>query len=174
LALVVAVIACSIGAAVGTAASSPLLQPNGIGSVHFGMQKVRALSELTALLGAPSSRFVNSGCGARFAETAWGHLYVEFRNGTFYGYRYIENGWPASRYGPKPRPSLLPRLSTSTGITLGSTLGQLRGAYGRLNLIGTDRWMVRNGLIFYDSATREPPPASSWIVEIKIGTCGDF
>jgi hypothetical protein len=34
--------------------------------------------------------------------------------------------------------------------------------------------MVRNGLIFYDSATREPPPASSWIVEIKIGTCGDF
>jgi hypothetical protein len=144
------------------------------GGDRFGLAKAKTIRELTAVLGRPSAHFVNSGCGARFSETAWGHLYVEFRDGRFSGFRYIENGWPPTRYGTKPRPSVLPRLATSRGITLGSTLGQVRRAYGRLDLVGTDRWMVRRGLIFCDDSKTEPPAASSRIIEIKIGTCGDF
>lgn len=30
------------------------------------------------------------------------------------------------------------------------------------------------GLVFYDDALHDPEPPSSRIVEIKIGTCGDF
>jgi hypothetical protein len=150
-----------------------LIQPTGIGSVHFGLPKSKAISELTSLLGRPSAHFVNSGCGHRYAETAWGHLYVEFRLGRFAGYRYIEYGWPLMP-GGKPRRSVLPRLATTRGITLGSTLGQLRRAYRRLDLVGTDRWMVKGGLTFYDNSKIEPPAASSRIIEIKIGTCGDF
>jgi hypothetical protein len=29
-------------------------------------------------------------------------------------------------------------------------------------------------LIFYDNAERDPEPAGARIVEIKVGTCGDF
>jgi hypothetical protein len=151
-----------------------VIGPTGIGNVRFGLSKAKAISELTTLFGRPSVHFVNSGCGSRFSESAWGHLYVEFRDGRFSGYRYVENGWPPNRYGTKPRPSSLPRLATSNGITLGSTLSQLRRAYGRLDLVGTDRWMVGRGLIFYDDSKTEPPARSSRIIEIKIGTCGDF
>jgi len=159
----------------GSAATSrPLIQPTGIGSVDFGTPKAQAVSELSRLLGKPSARFVDGGCGPRYTEAAWGHLYVEFRLGRFTGYRYIENGWPADRFGKKRVPSMLPLLSTARGITLGSTLGQVRTAYGRLNLIGTDRWQTKNGLIFYDNAEHQPPAASSRIIEIKIGTCGDY
>lgn len=154
--------------------TGPLLQPNGLGTVHFGALKPQAVSALSALLGAPTSRFVNSGCGPRYTEVAWEHLYVEFRLGRFSGYRYIEDGWPPSRFGEKPKPSALPRLATARGITLESTLGEVRAAYGTLHLIGTDRWQAPNGLIFYDNATRDPPPPSSKIIEVKIGTCGDF
>lgn len=155
----------------GAPAPRPLLRTTGIGGVRFGTPKAKTVWELTALLGKPSAPFVNSGCGRRLSETAWGHLYVEFRSGRFTGYRYIESGWPMSRSG---RLNKRPYLSTTRGVELGSTLGRLRRAYGRLDLVGADRWMVRGGLIFYDDAERDPPPVSSRIVEIKIGTCGDF
>lgn len=63
------------------------------------------LLTLAALFGKPSSRFVNSACGSRYTEIAWGHLYVEFRDGRFSGYRCIENGWPANHYGVEPHPA---------------------------------------------------------------------
>jgi hypothetical protein len=34
--------------------------------------------------------------------------------------------------------------------------------------------MAGGGVIFYDDTLRDPLPASSRIVGIKIGTCGDF
>jgi hypothetical protein len=168
------VFACALVSASAATTARPLIEPTGIGSVHFGIAKAQAVSELSRLLGKPSARFVNSGCGPRYTETAWRHLYVEFRLGRFNGYRYIENGWPADRFGKKPAVSTRPLIATSKGITLGSTLGQVRAAYGRLDLVGTDRWQASNGLIFYDNAERQPPPASSRIIEIKIGTCGDY
>jgi hypothetical protein len=152
----------------------PLLRSTGVGGVRFDTPKAETISRLSSLFGKPSARFVNSGCGSRYTETAWGHLYVEFRLGKFSGYRYLEYGWPSKGGRPKPARSLLPRLSTPAGITLGSTLGQLRRAYGRLDLVGTDRWMAGGGLIFYDDSNTEPPAATSRIIEVKTGTCGDF
>lgn len=64
-------------------------------------------------------------------------------------------------------------LATPRGIGLGSTLGRVRAAYGRLDLVGTDRWRSSDGLVFVDDAEHDPPPPSSRIVEIKTGTCGD-
>jgi hypothetical protein len=69
---------------------------------------------------------------------------------------------------------VVPRLSTSRRITLGSTLAQVQRAYPRLHAGGTDMWRAGNGLVFMDNAARDPEPASSRIIEIKIGTCGDF
>jgi hypothetical protein len=66
-------------------------------------------------------------------------------------------------------------LTTTDGITLGDTLRQLRRQAGRLRLVGTDRWQSHDGLIFYVSfSTPQPPPPTSRIDEIKVGTCGDW
>jgi hypothetical protein len=172
--LAIAVLAWALVSVSAAANPRPLLEPSGIGGVHFGIPKAQTVSELSRLLGKPSARFINSGCGPRYTEAAWGHLYAEFRLGRFSGYRYLESGWPASRFGKKPVTSTAPLLATPDGITLESTLGQLRAASGRLALVGTDRWQASDGLIFYDNAERQPPPASSRIVEIKVGTCGDY
>lgn len=65
-------------------------------------------------------------------------------------------------------------LVTSKGVTLGSTLAGLRAAYGHVRFVGTSRSASPDGLVFYDNAKNSPSPPSSRIVEIKIGTCGDF
>jgi hypothetical protein len=100
---------------------------------------------------------------------------VEFRDGRLSGFRYMRTAWLQAKQSRKATPlSRLPKLTTSKGISLGSTLGRLRSAYRRLDLVGADRWQTPDGLIFYDDAQREPPPSSSRIIEIKYGTCGDF
>jgi hypothetical protein len=134
------------------------------------------VTELTSLFGRPSQKMTNSACGRRYSEVAWDHLYVEFRDGRLSGFRYMQSTWLPQKRPPRPTPFglLRPTLATSKDISLGSTLGQLRSAYGRLNLVGTDRWQAPDGLIFYDNAERDPPPSSSRIIEIKVGTCGDF
>jgi hypothetical protein len=64
---------------------------------------------------------------------------------------------------------------TSNGVSLASTLGQVRRRYGTLTVVGTDRWRSRDGLIFYVSyLVTQPAPPNSRIVEIKYGTCGDW
>jgi len=143
-----------------------VLSAHGIGGVHFGLPQDRAVGALTALFGQPSRRFANSGCRPRYTEVAWGHLYAEFRLGRFSGFRYLEDGWPPLRYGVKIVRSDLPRPTTPRGVTLGSTVRQLRAAYGRLDLVGTDRYRSPDGLFFADARSR--------IVEVKTGTCGDF
>ena len=168
---------CLLGASSASAATQPLrISDRGIAGVDFGLPRAKAVSELTRLLGRPSQVMVNSGCGPRFTEVGWGHLYVEFRDGKLAGFRYMETTWLPQRRPPKPTPPSLvePKLATSNGISLGSTLGELRAAYGRLDLVGTDRWQTPDGLTFYDGAQRDPPAASSRIIEIKYGTCGDF
>lgn len=142
-------------------AVSLVLGAHGIGPVHFGTPKAEAVAALTRALGRPSMREVSPGCGARYTEVYWGDLEAEFRLGVFSGYRYLDRGQ-------------LPPLATAKGITIGSTLAQVRAAYGRLRVVGTDRWRSADGLIFYDDAMRDPIPPSSRIIEIKIGTCGDY
>ena len=120
---------------------------------------------------------MNTGCGPLLREVEWRHLYAEFRGQRFEGVRYIAGPWPIGHARPKSfrASAVSPHLATASGISLGSTLGQVRRVYKPLRLIGTDRWQAGNGLVFYDGARHDPPPASSRIVEIKAGrTCGDF
>lgn len=43
-----------------------------------------------------------------------------------------------------------------------------------LHFVGVDKWRAANGIIFVVGALREPEPPFSKVVEIKLGTCGDF
>jgi hypothetical protein len=177
----------AIGAAllVGAGAASalgkgetPLLSARGIGGVHFGTAKPRAVRGLSSFLGSPPRRFLSDGCGPNFTEVQWGHLYAEFRQGRFFGFRYMRGTWlPSGGVSDSGTSPFQPRLTASKRITLGSTLRQLRERYGKLTPVGTDRWQNRDRLIFYVSfATGQPPPPNSriTITEIKYGTCGDW
>ena len=144
--------------------------------MRFGATESSAVAALAARFGAPSTRFSNTGCGPRYTEVAWGHLYAEFRLHRFAGFRYLANGWPPRDFGvtrSSPK-EIFPKLATVKGISLSSTLAELRAAYKTLRQIGTDRWQAPDGLVFYDDANHDPAPPSSRITEIRIGTCGDF
>jgi hypothetical protein len=149
--------------------SAPTLEPSGIGTVRFGLTKLKAVAELSDLFGAPSARGVNTGCGPRYTEVEWGDLAAEFRLNKFSGYPF--NITTPRKFPLKPG---VPSLTTSKRITLGSTLAELRTASRVLRSDGTDKWRSADGVVFVDSAKHDPIPPSSRIVEIKIGTCGDF
>jgi hypothetical protein len=164
-------------AAAASATHGPLLQAHGVGAARFGMRKGETVARLRVLFGAPSARGVNTGCGARYTEVGWGDFVAEFRLGRFSGYRFVKGGYPLTTPGSPSRAfapvGVSPSLATAAGISLGSTLSQLRAVY-RLRRVAPDAWRSRNGLIFVDDAKRDPVPSTSRIVEIKIGTCGDF
>jgi len=179
---VLALLALAFGTATVSAAGSARavgatrLEADGIGTVRFGLPKVTAVSELSNLFGPPSARFVNSGCSPRYTEVAWGELYAEFRLGKFSGYRYLRDGWPPQTYARRrPPPKVVsPKIATSKGITLGSTLAQVRAAYRPLQRAGADWWRSSSHLVFVDDAQRDPIPPTSRIIEIKTRTCGAF
>ncbi|MHB8469817.1 MAG: hypothetical protein ACYDCH_08695 [Gaiellaceae bacterium] len=169
----------ALGALAGQSSRPPsTLGPGGIGTIRFGLAKLRAVAELSDLFGAPSTRGVSTGCGARYTEVEWGDLVAEFRSSTFSGYRYIRGGLPPTVFSSqhelsRPR-TVFPSAATAKRISLGSTLAQVRRAYAPLHRVGADMWQSSNGLVFVDDALRDPVPPSSRIVEIKIGTCGDY
>lgn len=157
----------------GTAAATRL-SSHGIGGVHIGATKAQTVAELSRLFGPPSRRFISDACGPTYSEVAWRHLYVEFRQNTFSGYRYLGGAWTRSGVTPGHNLSALrPRLTVGGGITIGDTLRQLRRVEGKLSPVGTSRWNS-GGLVFYDNAQRYPDPPGSRITEIKYATCGDF
>ncbi len=148
------------------------LGTQGVGTVRFGTTKAKAVAGLSELLGRPTWQGVNSGCGPRYTEVEWGQLVAEFRLGAFSGYLYMRGGWPLTTPGsprqapPSGRAGL--DLATTKGNSLGSTLGQVRLAYGKLHFVGVDKWRAANGIIFVVDALRDlsPRPArssrSSW------------
>ena len=152
------------------------LRSDGIGTVRFGLPKDQAVAQLSALFGSPTWQSASDGCAPRYTEVEWGDLAAEFRLNVFSGYRYATRSYLQHSVGaPRGRlPVVSPRLATATGITVGSTLGRLRTAYGVLHWSGPDKWTAANGLRFFGSAERSPAPLSSRIIEIKIGTCGDY
>jgi hypothetical protein len=103
---------------------------------------------------------------------------AEFRLSKFSGFRYLKRGWrlttPGSPREASPPKTAFPRLATAKGISPGSTLAELRRAYRPLRFAGADKWQAANGLTFIDNAKHDPEPPSSRIIEIKVGTCGDF
>jgi hypothetical protein len=156
--------------------TSATLGPNGIGRVLFGLPKARAVVELSTLFGSPTWVSASDGCGPRYSEVEWGDLAAEFRLNEFSGYRYATRSYLQRSVGA-PRGSLnvvSPPLATANGITLGSTLAQLRAAYKVLHWGGPGKRLASNGLRFFDPAMRSPAPLASRVIEIKIGTCGDY
>ncbi|HZP71760.1 MAG TPA: hypothetical protein VFA97_00125 [Gaiellaceae bacterium] len=169
------VIGAALPAAVAAEGATPVLSSHGIAGARFGTSKSQAVERLTAVLGSPSARFVSNGCGPNYTEVEWGHLYAEFRRGKLTGFRYVRGAWSGGAPAPAASRRVSPRLVTSKGVSLSSTLGQVRRRYGKLGIVGTDRWRSRDGLIFYVSyETTQPAPPTSRIIEIKYGTCGDW
>jgi stage V sporulation protein SpoVS len=167
------------GALSALSSKRPALEPNGIGSVYFGRSKVKAVAALRALLGKPNATGVNTACGPAFTEVAWHDLIAEFRHGTFTGYRYVRGGYPLTTPGSArdrvSATSRTPALATARGLTLGSTLREVRAAYPGLIQSGALKWKVPNGLVFVEASdTGKPAAATATIAEIKAGTCGDF
>ena len=149
------------------------LGPHGIGNVRFGVTEADAVTALRAKFGAPTAEGINTGCGSRFTEVEWGDLAVEFRSHRFSGYRYVSGGFELTTHY-RPRKTVSPKVTTSTGISLGSTVRQLHAAYPALSLAGAESWRARNGLTFVAYTRASPPPLSSRIGEIKIDACGDY
>jgi hypothetical protein len=157
----------------------PVLDSNGIATVHFGLPEAKAVAALRASLGKPNAMGINTGCGPAVTEVAWHDLIAEFRHGTFTGYRYVSGGYPLTTAGSPHDPvspaSRKPALTTGRGITLGSTLRELRLGYPGLIQSGALKWTAPNGLVFVEaSQTNKPTPPMAMIAEIKTGTCGDF
>jgi hypothetical protein len=157
----------------------PVLESNGIGNVHFGLSKVKAVAALLAWLGNPNAAGINTGCGPAFTEVAWHDLIAEFRHSTFTGYRYVSGGYPlttpGSPHDPVSPEVQTPALTTARGITVDSTLRELRAAYPGLIQSGALKWTAPNGLVFVEAShTKKPASPMATVAEIKTGTCGDF
>jgi hypothetical protein len=151
------------------------LGADGLGPVDFGSRKEQATAELTQLLGPASGGGINTGCGAAFTELDWGELAVEFHHNVFSGYRDQNRPNGSLQLGPvNTAEPLQPAAKTAAGIGLEDSLGQLRAAYPKLSLVGANRLQASNGLSFVNNSRYSPGSPQSKIIEIRVGTCGDY
>jgi hypothetical protein len=138
------------------------LEGDGFSVVRVGTSESKVVKAVSARLGRPSGH-PPSGCGGRYAQVAWHDLVLQFMHGRLSGDRYSTGtgGWSGSRVNP--------RLRTAEGVTLGTTLGQLRQAY-RLRQSGTDFWTA-GAIVFAVSGAAYPSPPTAPIYEIKVAAC---
>lgn len=104
------------GAATTTGAGQAVLAPDGLGVANFGDPADAAVAKLTAAFGAPQRDFAPPDCAPQITRSLeWDALHVDL-NQTFVGYTYSTAGGPPVR--------------TAAGIGQGSTVAQLKSAYG--------------------------------------------
>lgn len=151
------------------------LRSNSVGPVKFGTGKQRATAELDRLLGPASGHGINTGCGPAFTEVEWGELAVEFHHNVLSGYRDINRPRGDLELAPvlavEP---VSPAAKTAAGIILSDSVRRLRDAYSKLTVVGANRLEASNGLMFVDDSQQSPGPPQARIIEIRIGTCGDY
>lgn len=152
--------------------SARVLKPHGIGAVRFGTAKLKTVAELSHLFGSPR-RGVSIARAVPATPRSSGATSLP-------GFGAAGSpGSASSRVATRSRQQALrvqsrskgvsPKLAVSPGVTLGSTVAQLRAAYRRLERVGADMWRSADGLIFVDDAKRDPVPPTSRVIEIKIG-----
>ena len=146
-----------------------VLDGNGLGVTRYGATRASATKALTAVLGKPTGHPA-ADCTGKYRDTAWHDLVVQFLNGRLHGYRY-----PDGRRGVAPTRSVLksvkPKLKTTAGITLGSTLGDAEHAYDhKLKHVATGSYATKSGITFsfWSSGT---PSDTSPIYEVKSNFC---
>lgn len=103
------------------------LAPDGLGTVVFGTAEAQVRTALTTAFGLPDSddTLPAGSCSSGATRSvSWGDLHVLF--GPDGSGRPTAVGWT---YGTDDPPAT-PALATAEQITLGSTLAQLRSAYG--------------------------------------------
>ena len=162
--------ACWTGAAVGKGgmpaggvsprAARVVLQGSGLGPVRLGTAQRPVTARLSSLLGHPTA-YPPAGCVGGYRDVEWSDLIVQFKRGRLAGYRY----WVT-----RPHQAVTPKLSTATGITLGSTFAAVKSAYPHLTQTGTDFWSA-DGLTFGVTSSQYPSPSSAPVYEIKVNAC---
>lgn len=113
--------------------SAVALEPDGLGVVAFGDEASDVLATLSALLGPTTDDGPLPACPSGELDRQVQFAELSVLVATFDGMeRFV--AWDLG-----PPSGALPRLATAEGITVGSTLAQLRAAYGnRLQLLGDD------------------------------------
>jgi len=149
-AVLVFVVACSsiLSGGIALSAASPKrarvsaktstvrLNGNGLGVTGYGAARSSATKAISAVLGNPTGH-PSADCTSKYFQTAWHDLVVQFVAGRFRGYRYLDGGDRALAPTRAVLRSVRPRLSTTKGISLGSSLADAKRAYRTLRRSAT-------------------------------------
>lgn len=147
------------------------LDGSGLGIVNFGAATSAATKALTARFGTPTGH-PSAGCIAAYSQTAWHDLILQFKSGRFTGYRYIAGGWSGISPSTKSlHAAVMPKLATSKGITLASTMAAARRAYPSLRQTGSAFWRTPDGIVFAFYQLKATSASSEPIYEIKNNVC---
>jgi hypothetical protein len=146
------------------------LDGDGLGVTKFGATASSATKAISAVLGKPTGHPA-AACTPAYRQTAWLDLVVQFVAGRFRGYRYLDRG-PNPEVAPTAAVvrAARPKLSTATGISLGSTLADAERAYPTLRRSATESYQTRSGITF-SFWSPDNPNRNSRIYEIKNNAC---
>jgi hypothetical protein len=169
-----------IAPATGT---TPVLAPNGLGVVDFPAvgsgDEADVVAGVSRVFGAPTAR-VTVDCGPEIGDlpvTEWHDFAVQFNlDDTYAGYIYTPGGTSTiiGLPGSVDQSSVEPRLSTTNGITLGSSVSALEEAYPGISrdlvsATSVQEWGVEEGprdLLEFLTASSSP---SAQVVAIDAG-----